>query len=136
MTVVDANVVAEVIRATGGPPDHAISQAVSPLAVPELLDLELASTYRKLVEGGMLTHAEGRELLDRLRALPIENWRAGWRGIVDVFRTRAAPLRLVQTCSTMPSAPWRMTRPASNKARRPSGSWSAITYQPCHIRGQ
>jgi hypothetical protein len=36
MTVVDANVIADAIRATGGPADQAISEAVPPLAVPEL----------------------------------------------------------------------------------------------------
>jgi len=75
MTVVDANVIADAIRATGGSADQAISEAVPPLAVPELLDLEVTSAYRKLVAAGMLTPVEGRELLDRLRALPIDRHR-------------------------------------------------------------
>jgi hypothetical protein len=62
MTVVDANVVADAIRATGGPADQALTQAVPPLAVPELLDLEVTSAYRKLVAAGMLTPAEGRRI--------------------------------------------------------------------------
>ncbi len=75
MTVVDASVVADAIRATEGRADAAISRAAPPLAVPELLDLEVTSTYRKLVAAGLLTPSEGRELLDRLRALPIDRHR-------------------------------------------------------------
>jgi predicted nucleic acid-binding protein len=75
MTVVDASVVADAIRATQGTADAAIARAIPPLAVPELLDLEVTSAYRKLVAAGLLTPEEGRQLLDRLRALPIDRHR-------------------------------------------------------------
>jgi predicted nucleic acid-binding protein len=71
MTVVDASVVADAIRGTGGPSHVALSQAEPPIAAPELLDLEVASTYRKLVAAGVLVPEQGRELLERLRILPL-----------------------------------------------------------------
>lgn len=71
MTVVDASVVADALRATGGAAQAALI-AAGPLAAPELLDLEVASAYRKLVASGALAPEDGRELLERLRALPVD----------------------------------------------------------------
>ena len=72
MTVVDASVVADAIRAAGGAAQAALSTAAVPISTPELMDLEVASAYRKLVATGVLTADEGRELLARLRALPVD----------------------------------------------------------------
>jgi predicted nucleic acid-binding protein len=72
VTVVDASVVADAIRGAGGAAQTALSRAAAPIAAPELMDLEVASAYRKLVAAGILTGEEGRELVDRLRALPVD----------------------------------------------------------------
>ena len=71
MTVVDASVVADAIRGMGGSSQLALAQAVQPVAAPELMDLEVASAYRKLVASGVLVPDLGRELLERLQILPI-----------------------------------------------------------------
>ena len=75
MTVVDASLVADAIRATGGPSQAALVQAAPPIAAPELLDLEIASAYRKLVAARTISSPQGEELLGRLRAMPITRHR-------------------------------------------------------------
>lgn len=72
MTIVDASLVADALRSTNSPAQLALTSAAGPLAAPELVDLEVASAYRKLVAAGALTPDDGRELLERLRVLPLD----------------------------------------------------------------
>jgi predicted nucleic acid-binding protein len=74
MTVVDASVMADALRGAGGPAAAAISTAATPLGAPELLDLEVASAYRRLAAAGTLDPRAAEQLLGRLRLLPLERY--------------------------------------------------------------
>jgi predicted nucleic acid-binding protein len=75
VTVVDASVVADALRGAGGAAAAAISGAATPLRAPELLDLEVASAYRRLAAAGTLDPRDAQQLLERLRLLPVERHR-------------------------------------------------------------
>jgi predicted nucleic acid-binding protein len=67
--------VADALRGTGGAVVVALSRARTPLQAPELLDLEVASVYRRLAASGAMDPRDSQELLGRLRLLPLERHR-------------------------------------------------------------
>ena len=72
MTVADASVVADALRAMPCPARDALDGADLPLAAPQLIDLEVASTYRRQILAGNLSDHDALELLRRLAQLPLE----------------------------------------------------------------
>ncbi len=72
MIVVDASVVASALGDDGADGDHArASLAGERLFAPELIDLEVASTWRRALRAGRLSNERALRALADLAALPL-----------------------------------------------------------------
>ena len=72
MTVVDASLLVDALRAVRSPAAQALANAEVPVLAPELLDLEVTSALRRLSGEGGLTSDDAEILLRRLELMPIK----------------------------------------------------------------